>query len=306
MYHSKKVILFGASKGGDSFITHNQHLKVLAIADNDTQRWGSQLLGIPIINPTEIPTYIFDEIIITSQWQDSIISQLVNQLGITRDKITTPSKSNLKPSEAPFSHPATLAIAQQSLGIISEFLNKNGITAILDSGSALGVVRDGDLIAWDDDIDLAVNAPDFDKLILLTSKLLKELPQHPAGKWQATVVTLANEDVCVNIDLISNNKDELKGIEISLQKRTEHQDRSELVSSAGMFDAPAIHFQNPQAVDFYGYKVYLPNQAEEFLTFMYGDWKNPRPETKIQDYDNRHQQQQADPRSYQISKRSIA
>ena len=306
MNSAKKVILFGASKGGENFIKNNQQLEILAIADNDSKRWHQKNNGILIINPNKIVSYNFDKIIITSQWQDSIINQLVNQLGIAKEKIILPSKKQTKPGVAPFSHPATLAIAQQSLGIISEFLASNGITAILDSGSALGIVRDGNLIPWDDDIDLAIKSPSFAKLLTLASQLLKQLPQHSSVQWQATVVTLANEDVCLNIDLKSNNQDEIKDFEISLQKRTENKDKSELVSSAGMFDAPAIHFHNPKQIDFYGYKVYLPNQAEDFLTFMYGDWKNPRPETTMQDYDNRYQQQQADPRSYQVSHRLIA
>lgn len=302
---NKKVVLFGASKGGESFITHNQHLKVLAIVDNDTQRWGSQLLGIPIISPKELASINYEQVIITSQWLDSIKSQLINELKVAPNKIHIPNKNNLKSSEEPFRCATTLSIAREALGKITQFLEKNNIKAITDSGTALGLVRDSDLIAWDDDIDLAIVGESFNKMLEIAKPLLAELPQHPVIKWQATIVFLAEEAVCLSIDLITSDAEKVKPFEISLQKRQENQGRSELVSSAGMFDAPAIHFQNPKQTDFCGYQVYLPNQVEDFLTFMYGDWQNPKPATNFLEYDNRNQQKQADPRSYQVSHRQI-
>src|SRR5690554_2310354 len=301
----KQVILFGASLGGENFIKHNSQVDVIAFIDNDSSRWGATLAGRPIISPLEIVQYDFDEVIITSQWQDSIKNQLINELNIPTAKVVIPNKTYLKPAIKPFTHAATLAVAQQSLGIISEFLAKHGIYAMVDSGTALGLVRDGDLIAWDDDIDFAINARGFDKAVELTAQLLAALPQIPEANWVATVITLAGEDVCINLDLESNDHDTIKDIEISLQKRTERNGRSELDSSAGIFDAPAVHFQTPQASEYFGYTVYLPNQVESFLTFMYGDWINPKPNTSLQDYNNRYQQQQADPRSQQVTKRQI-
>ncbi len=305
MLNNKKIIIFGAGNGGINFIKHNPNLTILAIADNNPSNWNTQLNGFPIINPATITDYDFNQVVITSQWQDAIQSQLINQLNIPKEKIHIPAKSALKPGDAPFKHPVTLAFARTSLGKVSEFLAAQQITAILDSGTALGVVRDGDLIAWDDDIDLAIDSKDFDKMLEVASQLLKELPQHPAAKWQATVITLAGEDAALNLDLITSQPEAIKDIEISLQKRHEQQGRSEIVSTAGIFDAPAIHFQNPQKTNFFGYQVYLPNQVEDFLTFMYGDWKNPKPQTSLQDYDNRYKQQQADPRSQQITKRQL-
>jgi len=305
MVHRKRVILFGASLGGENFIKHNDQVDVIAFIDNDSSRWGTELSGLPIISPADIKLHNFDEVIITSQWQDSIKNQLINDLHIPAEQVVIPNKTYLKPAIKPFMHTPTLLVAQQSLGTISEFLAEHGIYAIVDSGTALGLVRDGDLIPWDDDIDFAIDTASFEQLVELTPHLLKALPQIPEANWLATVITLAGEDVCINLDLESNDHKTIKDIEISLQKRTERNGRSELDSSAGIFDAPAVHFQTPQASEYFGYTVYLPNQVESFLTFMYGDWINPKPNTSLQDYNNRYQQQQADPRSQQVTKRQI-
>lgn len=305
MEHRKSVVLFGASLGGENFIKHNDQVDVIAFTDNDSSRWGSQLAGRPIISPADIQQHEFDEVIITSQWQDSIRNQLINVLHIPAEQVVIPNKTYLKPAIKPFTHAPTLSFAQNSLGIISEYLADHSIYAMVDSGTALGLVRDGDLIPWDDDIDFAVDSESFNKLVELAPSLLNALPQTPEATWIATVITLAGEDVCINLDLESNDHETLKDIEISLQKRTERNGRSELDSSAGIFDAPAVHFQAPQASEFFGYTVYLPDEVESFLTFMYGDWKNPKPNTSLQDYDNRYQQKQADPRSQQVTKRQI-
>ncbi len=47
---------------------------------------------------------------------------------------------------------------------ITQFLSNHNIIAIVDSGTALGIVRDKDLIKWDDDIDFAIDSKDFEKL----------------------------------------------------------------------------------------------------------------------------------------------
>ena len=52
---------------------------------------------------------------------------------------------------------------------------KHNITYYLDSGSAIGAVRDHDFIPWDDDIDVTITRPDYLKL---REVLKKELPSR--------------------------------------------------------------------------------------------------------------------------------
>lgn len=55
---------------------------------------------------------------------------------------------------------------QQDLAArLVDYCNANDLEIFLVAGSALGAARDGGMIAWDDDIDLGMLRPDYEKLI---------------------------------------------------------------------------------------------------------------------------------------------
>lgn len=306
MNKKEKIILFGASRGGENFIKHNkENYEILAIADNDEKRWGSFIEDFKIISPKDILKYDFDNIFITTQWVDSITYQLTQDLKISIEKIKIPKKSSLKESFMPFNHNETLNFAKESLCKITNFLSNHDIIPIVDSGTALGIVRDKDLIKWDDDIDFAIDSKSFEKLISLASELKNILPQNQYSKWIFEVISLANEDVCLSIELKSSDLEKLKEFEISLQKRTIKDGLSHLDSSAGIFYAPAIHFEKYEKVDFFGGFVYLPHKVDDFLTFMYGNYKEPKKNTSIASYDNRVVQTKSNINSFDVGKRVI-
>lgn len=53
----------------------------------------------------------------------------------------------------------------RSLDAVSAILNKAGVNFWAVCGTALGALRHGDMIPWDDDIDLGLLATDFDKAV---------------------------------------------------------------------------------------------------------------------------------------------
>ena len=65
-------------------------------------------------------------------------------------------------------------------GILSEFADfceKHGLTYFLSAGTCLGAVRHKGFIPWDDDLDVCLPRPDYEKLTLLWNK------EHPDGRF---------------------------------------------------------------------------------------------------------------------------
>lgn len=56
-------------------------------------------------------------------------------------------------------------ICTNVLEFFSDYCNKNGLTFFLGYGTALGAVRHNGFIPWDDDIDVTMPRPDYERLI---------------------------------------------------------------------------------------------------------------------------------------------
>ena len=69
------------------------------------------------------------------------------------------------------------------LEVIDGICQRHGIPYWLSGGSMLGAVRHQGFIPWDDDLDLEMLRPDFERLMKI---LPEELPQHLALQWYTT------------------------------------------------------------------------------------------------------------------------
>ena len=67
--------------------------------------------------------------------------------------------------------------------VVDGICRKHGIPYWLSSGSMLGALRHQGFIPWDDDLDIEMLHPDFERLMAI---LPKELPEHLALQWHTT------------------------------------------------------------------------------------------------------------------------
>lgn len=300
---SDKVIVFGAGKAGEFFIKSNTRHQILAVVDNDQSKHGSTFLSYPVIAPSQIASFSYDYIVIASQWADQISHQL-HILGVTAERIVIPKKIDVK-SAHPFNHPETKALGHEIIRTVHGLMLAHKVDLYLDSGTLLGIVRDGDLIQWDDDIDFAVNSSQFSAAIKAMKEFTAIAPAREKVTWSLELLSMLDEDVSILINFENKPGVDLLPFETAIQMRKTVGDKSELVSSAGLFFAPARFFDGYQEIEFLEMQLKAPNDYQGFLQFMYGDWKSPKKEMKITDYDNRRVDTKIDPRAIAIKKRKL-
>ena len=284
-----KTILFGAGSAGEKFINNNDcnQYDLIAISDNNPNIWGSTLCEIPIINPAEIAHHSFDQVIITSFWADSIQDQLINELNIPANKVIIAPKSTIKNAVTPFTDIPTLELARETMGVLSEYLISCNVNVYVDFGTLLGLIRDGDIIPWDDDIDFAVNEEDFECVVKHMKSFAQLAPKAAGLEWQVSVISRANNDTSIKIEFSQLQK-KYNDFKIGIAKRRHIDGNSVLVGLGGMLYAPSFHFKDHEIINVFGYNFKTPSKPKEYLSFVYGDWKTPVKGMTFQDYNNRN------------------
>lgn len=268
-----KVLLFGASTGGQNFIkNHINDYEILAVVDNDENKHGLFLEGIPIISPTEITAYQFDQIIIASMYVESISKQLVS-LGVEADKIKYASKNSMKMDELPFENDIILHKANQFILELSKVFMH--VPHYYTFGTLLGIARDGRLIPWDDDIDIAVFSQDVQAIKEMLLKNVNELEEIFDLKMY-TRNYLDGRVASVSIDCYENDK---KLFNINLDCMYVD---GELVKQE-LNDTPFKFFEGYDELPFENSKIRVPKNYKKYLEYTYGEWGVVKKNTSFAD-----------------------
>ena len=186
------------------------------------------------------------------------------------------------------------------LSKITEILNKHNIQYWMFAGAVLGYVRDRELIPWDPDIDLCYWKEDFLKMISLKKEFKKAgfkffIKEKSArfdwegskGQHIGNACIELQGDNAVREPLVTNNKIGriiyfgflIRTVRYNM-KNTYRFLRWFALKSKGCHGTklvlPAHFYQNLKTIDFYGLKIKIPSKTEEYLTYVYGDWKTPK------------------------------
>ncbi|UAA39505.1 LicD family protein [Paraneptunicella aestuarii] len=274
------AIIFGASQSGSSaFDKLSSEYHILAYADNSVEKAGSTLKGVPVIVPVDIPSFNPDKVFIASEFFEQIQKQLVNELGLPEDKVQVLPTSYIKPISMGDSE-QTLKTAEQILFTVCDSLEKNQVPYHVDAGTLLGVYRDGGLIPWDDDLDIAVSS----EFTLLAKQALldclEQLQEITGESWQVAE-HLANQNFgAVSIGDVrglklkcENDSAGLPMLDIFL-KYIDGDTMDYVLSSRGI-RMPSCHLQETARFEFKGWQLSIPSDVEGYLERHYGDWRTP-------------------------------
>lgn len=89
-----KIVVFGTGSALTDFLTTlPDHHQVVALCDNNAEKWGTSVAGIPVVSPSALQEIDADLIVIASRSVDSIRRQLLG-LGFPAEKMVASCPSH--------------------------------------------------------------------------------------------------------------------------------------------------------------------------------------------------------------------
>lgn len=170
------------------------------------------------------------------------------------------------------------AKALAGLREITDILERHEIRYCLDGGTLLGIVREGRLLPWDNDLDLFMPSTEVDKLSRI--------------KWPLWLKGYKVKEVFMRESHGPMQKGDLRIFKIKTRKLffrkqkllldiiVKYPDESHYYWSVGGDEVvnkrvPRVYYDKLDAVQFNGKSYPIPGRVEEYLTCRYGDWQTP-------------------------------
>ena len=275
----EKIIIFGAGAAGKNFILNQSEYQIVAVADNDEKKHGTFLEDIEVINPNEIPNFEYDKIMITSMYFNPIKKQLTEEIGVQIQRVNAANKNLLKENMYPFEDEKTIDFANQTLLKLVDILNKNNIPYFIDFGTLLGIVRDQELIRWDDDIDLTCYLNDCERILEALSEFV-ETYSDDATVWKYRIIKdLKGGKSSIVLDFEDYKKNILSfSLDIWLLSFI----NGKAVQTMNKCDEQ--HFLVSETIKYKNHLLTVPNQYKKYLEHTYGEWQVPQKDTTFADY----------------------
>ena len=282
------AVIFGAGDAGRAAYELLQNeFEIVAFVDNDSSKHGTDLLGLRVISPDDIESTRAAKVLIASEYSEQIVIQ-VAQMGL-KQEIDVLASRYLKALD--FSRPNIREQATQALLALCTALNKTDVRYYIDAGTLLGMVRDGGLIPWDDDLDIAIHADDLALLQLYLPHILADM-KHSMGELYK-VTTHISQSAFGAVQKGDVRSLKMTPVEVKSNmpmidlfvKYIDGENMDYCLASRGI-RMPAYHFNTYDELVFRQQIIKLPHQHKAYLSAHYGDWQTPKPEWSLSDLDN--------------------
>ena len=151
-----------------------------------------------------------------------------------------------------------------------KILESISVNFFIDSGLLLGIYRDGDIIRWDWDIEISLLEDEF------INKLDNVIDKVKEKKF-----------IVHKIDKKLNKLEIYRSLPYEIFSFTFKAWKYEKKNSSYVrreFRIPEKFFLNKQKITFLDFELNCPGPIEEYLEFMYGDWKTPKRSNNMEEY----------------------
>ncbi|MDR7119215.1 LicD family protein [Rheinheimera soli] len=285
--NTQTAYIYGAGAGGQKALPYYaERYHILGFIDSNESRQGDELCGLTIFAPAVL---LRDQslVLIASEYAEQIEDYLLNQLKLSKNRVIRVPVVYMKGTL--LSDPHYLQLAQLSLTVLHQHLSAAAIRYHLEAGTLLGLYRDGQLIPWDTDLDLAFDAQQLPEMEAVLPQVIHELNQRTSLNYQLFALETHYEFGPVKPGMLRSYQiaaDNGKAPAIDLFAKYQVGDKLYWSLASRGMTASASSLSRLSTLSYLQTDFLVPADTAAYLTNMYGDWQKPAKDWSIADCKN--------------------
>ena len=154
-----------------------------------------------------------------------------------------------------------------------DIFERNGIKYWIDDGTLLGIIRDGDLIPWDHDVDVGISGEAVAKILSLWHNFI---PRYIIRKRFQNNTWLPGRIRSIRIETLWEKVLRINfHIDLFIKYRVNQS--YHWIDSGALKHIDKKFYDKLDRITWEGRKISIPSHVEEYLSIRFGDWKTPDP-----------------------------
>lgn len=176
-----------------------------------------------------------------------------------------------------------LSRARRLLLEVTSLLDKKNIPYHLEGGTLLGLVRDGELLPWDNDVDISIPEKYSEDFLKLRADLLKRgyktskrkspIDAGPIKKNQYSVFKVKPFLGYFLSWFSSGGSKYLVVLDVFV--KTHDATHTYWQAKDKVMRVENKYYQSYETINYLGHALKVPNEVEHYLAEKYGNWKIP-------------------------------
>jgi len=174
--------------------------------------------------------------------------------------------------------PLDIAAGRRLLFDVVDLLERHDIPYHLEGGTLLGLVRDGDLLPWDHDLDISIPASDIARVDfarrlelrlrfwrLSLRRFAADAPEHGWRAGQTRILKIARRHLVFG-----------RGWpRLDIFAKYPAGGRVSWVAKDRVMSVDERHYAGFDTVAYHGRRLRIPLGVEDYLAAKYGEWRTP-------------------------------